>query len=108
MGGQPLGWDIGKLVRVAGAAQANIGIGPLHPAALEIGDASDQLLVAIREQRALEIRRGELHLRKGAGSHRVFVDGEGERERFQLHHRNQESIAGPGARRVVDQDLAKL
>jgi hypothetical protein len=60
------------------------------------------------EQRALQIRGGELHLGKGAGSHRVLVDGEGEGKRLRLHHRDQEAIAGLGARRVVDQDLAKL
>ena len=108
MVGQPLGWDSGEFVRVAGATQTDVDVRPLHPIAFEIGDAGDQLVTAMHEQRAIEISGGELHLGKGAGSYRVLVDGKGERKGLLLHHGNEETIADLDARRVVDQDLAKL
>jgi hypothetical protein len=108
VGGQPLCRDTSQLMRVAGAAQTDGDVRPLHPAALEIGDASDCFITAMHEQRALEKRGGELHLGKGAGPHRLFVDGNGEGKGLGLPHGDQEAIAGLGARRVVDQDLAKL
>jgi len=67
--------DVGHLVEVVRAAQAEVDIGPVHAVGFDLRHPADLLLAAVAGERMIQVIGEELHLRVAAGLDHGCVDG---------------------------------